>query len=55
MTPTGYESMGAGWGTFSSSDFEASDSRAIIQWIWKGLKDGAELSLQEAAPLLGMA
>ena len=30
------------------------DDRTLLQWIWKGLRDAAQLSLQHSAPVLSL-
>ena len=35
-------------------DFKLSDDRSLIQWIWKGLYDGAELAIRNSTPMVGM-
>jgi len=53
-TPDGYEAMRADYIAFVRSGFALRDDRSIIQWIWRGLHDGAELAIRDSVPLLGM-
>lgn len=53
--PDGYEMMRADYSAFMRSSFEISDERSILQWVWRGLHDGAELSLSGSALMLDMA
>jgi len=53
-TPEGYDKMRADYGVFFRSGFELSDDRSIVKWVWKGLHEGADLSLRSTAPMLCM-
>jgi len=53
-TPEGYEKMRADYGAFMRSGFELSDDRSIIQWVWRGLHDSAELAISCSSPIIGM-
>jgi hypothetical protein len=53
-TPDGYEMMRADVDAFMWSPFELSDDRSVIQWVWKGLHDSAELAISRLSPILGM-
>jgi hypothetical protein len=53
-TPDGYDKMRADYGAFMRSRFELSDNRSVIQWVWRGLHDGAQLALSRSAPMLGV-
>jgi hypothetical protein len=53
-TPPGYEEMRADPEKVQHSAFDLpSDNRAAIQWVWKGLYDGAQLALRNSAPMIG--
>ncbi len=54
-TPDDYLKMRADYKAFMRSDFSLSDERILIQWIWRGLYDGAELGMNGAAVFLNMA
>jgi len=53
-TPEGYDAMRADHGAFMRSGFELSDDRSIIQWVWRGLHDSAEMALSRSSPIFGM-
>jgi hypothetical protein len=53
-TPDGYEQMRADYRAFLRSGFELNDERTVLQWVWRGLQDGAEIAVSNSAPLLGM-
>jgi len=52
--PEGYEMMRADYGAFMRTRFELSDDRSIIQWVWRALRDGAELAMSRSSPMLGL-
>jgi hypothetical protein len=54
-TPDGYDQMRADYRAFMRLGLEMTDERGIIQWVWKGLHDGAELAQRGSALMLDMA
>ncbi|EEF57730.1 hypothetical protein [Pedosphaera parvula] len=56
VTPPGYEEMRAAPEKTQRSGFTLhGDHRAAIQWVWKGLYDGAQLALRNSAPMIGFS
>jgi hypothetical protein len=53
--PEGYARMRTDYAGFMRSGFEISDERSIIQWVWLGLHDSAQLALSASALMLDMA
>jgi len=53
--PDGYNVMRADFKSFMRSSFSIRDEREIIQWVWYGLFEGAELGVSGAALMLDMA
>jgi len=49
--PSGYELMRSDPNEFYKSEISL-DGNTVIQWVWKGLWDAAELSIQNSAPVL---
>jgi len=54
-TPDGYDKMRADYRAFMRSRFTMSDERILIQWVWRGLHDGAKLAESGSALMLDMA
>lgn len=52
--PDGYDKMRADYRAFMRSGFQLSDERIILQWVWKGLHDGATLAAKGSPLLLDM-
>jgi hypothetical protein len=50
--PDGYAQMRAHSKGWILPGFELNDDRAVIQWVWKGLHDGAELASRTGAALM---
>ena len=46
--PSGYDEMPSDFTSFLDTDFSDVDERFLIQWVWRGLFDGATLARQEA-------
>lgn len=53
--PEGYAKMRNDYKSFMRSDFTLSDERSLIQWVWRGLHDGAELAMSGAPLMVDMA
>ena len=51
-TPDGYDAMRCDLRAWLRSGFELSDERAIIQWVWKGLHESAEIAVRTGSALL---
>jgi hypothetical protein len=51
--PKGYDKMRENYRAFFRSNFELSDKNAVIQWVWLGLRDAAQLGLDHSAPVFG--
>lgn len=49
--PDGYLTMRSDYRAFMRSGFCLKDDRSLVQWIWLGLHDGAQLALR-GAPLI---
>jgi hypothetical protein len=49
--PSGYELMRNNPKEFYKSEVQL-DENTVIQWVWQGLHDAAELSVQHSAPVL---
>lgn len=54
-TPSGYTNMRADYRAFMRSRFTMSDERSLIQWVWCGLHDAAQLGMNGAPVMLEMA
>ena len=39
---------------FYRSKITLSDNSMMVQWVWMGLRDAAELALNDSAPLLAV-
>jgi hypothetical protein len=49
--PDGYDEMRRDLRAWLRSDFELRDERAIIQWVWRGLHEGAEAAIRTGSAL----
>lgn len=52
--PESYEFMMRDPQAFYKSDFELNSEPEVIRWIWRALYDGANISIRENAPLMGV-
>lgn len=53
VTPPHYELMRRDDPQFWQTDLQLTEYN-VIQWVWKGLSDAAELSVRESAPILAL-
>ena len=52
--PEGYDCMRENPAEFYRSKITLSDNSMMVQWVWMGLRDAAELALNDSAPLLAV-
>lgn len=53
--PPGYDMMRSDLKGFYRSEFSLTEDDIILQWVWRGLYDAAEIANREGAPIWGMS